>query len=719
MRRLSSHVVVASWCALSAIPTPLGYGIRAAEPASVRSPWTADDLWLTPASAPALGSAVGALADGNAALAHAAFGRAAGDPIIGGYARLYQGRAELALDRAPAAASSARQVLASAVSPTLREEALWLLADALERSDQWAEASKALQSLLALPSRNLAAAYLRLGRAAFKADETVVAVQAFTTLYYDLPRAPEARDAEDELKRHYHWPPATDTFARADRRAESLFAGRQYDRAKKAFEALLASAPEAERQRVKLRLAQCDLQLGRYGPARDALRAYLDTATERPDDAAYAMLGAVRGLGRGAEYVALTRQFVAAHPGSALAEAALNDLATYHILANQDAEAVAVFREILQKHPQGAFAERAVWKAGWAAFRGGDYQGAIALFDPAVDDFPRSDYRPSWLYWSARAHERLGHAGMARDGFQRTVSAYRNSYYGRQASAALAAMRPAAVAVRTSGPNDDGAEPAASPLLSIGVAPPPDNAPLIRALLAAELYDAAILEIRSAQAGNPSKLLDATLAYALHRKGELRPAIIAMRRAYPEFIADGGEALPADLLRVIYPLDYWELIRRHAAPRKLDPYLMAALIAQESTFQTGVRSHANAWGLMQILPSTGRRVAPVVGVRGFTTVKLTDPDVNIRIGMKYFQDLLARFGGDVAPALAAYNAGESRVVRWLAERPGLSPDEFIDDIPFPETQNYVKRIIGTAEDYRTLYGTFASGGSAIVRRSAR
>ena len=67
--------------------------------------------------------------------------------------------------------------------------------------------------------------------------------------------------------------------------------------------------------------------------------------------------------------------------------------------------------------------------------------------------------------------------------------------------------------------------------------------------------------------------------------------------------------------------------------------------------------------------------------------------------MAVFSDSLAKFGS-VAPALAAYNAGDSRVARWLAERPGLDHDEFIDDIPFPETQNYVKRILGTAEDYR-------------------
>jgi soluble lytic murein transglycosylase len=182
-----------------------------------------------------------------------------------------------------------------------------------------------------------------------------------------------------------------------------------------------------------------------------------------------------------------------------------------------------------------------------------------------------------------------------------------------------------------------------------------------------------------------------------------------MRRAYPQFMAAGGEALPQDILTVIFPVDHWDLIQRHAAQMKLDRYLVAALIAQESTFQADIKSAANAWGLMQILPATGRQYAQRLGIRPFSTNRLIDPDTNLRIGMTYFAELVARFG-DVAPALAAYNAGPSRAVRWLADRPGLAREEFIDDIPFPETQNYVKRILGTAEDYRRLY----SGEAAVA-----
>ena len=175
-----------------------------------------------------------------------------------------------------------------------------------------------------------------------------------------------------------------------------------------------------------------------------------------------------------------------------------------------------------------------------------------------------------------------------------------------------------------------------------------------------------------------------------------------MRRAYPQHLT-AGEQLPAEMLQVIYPLSYWDAIRRHSASQGLDPYIVAALIAQESTFDPGIKSVANAWGLMQLVPATGRRLARSVGIRNFTTESLTNPEINIRLGTLYFSRLVEQFGGTYY-ALASYNAGENRIVRWRAERPGLDEDEFIDDIPFPETQNYVKRILGTAEDYRLLYG---------------
>jgi soluble lytic murein transglycosylase len=237
----------------------------------------------------------------------------------------------------------------------------------------------------------------------------------------------------------------------------------------------------------------------------------------------------------------------------------------------------------------------------------------------------------------------------------------------------------------------------------------------MRELTSLGLYDDALREVQFAQRmwGDTAQL-QATQAWIRHQQGlglkaqekfnALRGAITTMRRAYPQFLAAGGEDLPADILRIIFPLDYWPLIEKYSKLHDLDPYLLAALMAQESTFTAEIRSSANARGLMQVMPSTGRRYARKMGIKSFTTASLSQPETNVRLGSQYFKDLVDQFGG-VHYALASYNAGESRVERWLDEAPGLPTDEFIDNIPFPETQNYVKRILGTAEDYRRLYGS--------------
>jgi soluble lytic murein transglycosylase len=229
------------------------------------------------------------------------------------------------------------------------------------------------------------------------------------------------------------------------------------------------------------------------------------------------------------------------------------------------------------------------------------------------------------------------------------------------------------------------------------------------------LYDDALREVQYAQrVWGDSPQLVATTAWIRHNRAlglhaqerfnDLRGAITLMRRAYPQFLAAGGEELPPEVLEIIFPLDYWPLITKYSEANGLDPYMMAALMAQESTFTAEIKSGANAYGLLQLLPSTGKRYAKRMGIRHFSTATLTQPETNIRIGMQYFRDLVDKFGGAYY-ALASYNAGDSRVAEWMANKRGLSQDEFIDDIPFPETQNYVKRILGTAEDYRRLYGS--------------
>jgi soluble lytic murein transglycosylase len=330
-------------------------------------------------------------------------------------------------------------------------------------------------------------------------------------------------------------------------------------------------------------------------------------------------------------------------------------------------------------------------EAGWRAYRDGRFTDALRYFDTGSAQFPRSDYRPSWLYWAGRAAQQAGEieTGIAR--LRLAATDYHNSYYGRLAVARLKDTRGATIT------------PTLQKLPASTAAIPTANR--IATLLSVGLNRQAMDELLYAQRmWGDSPRLQATIALTHQRLGNVRAGINAMKRAYPQYLAAGGETLPAEILQVIFPVDYWPLLQKYSKQRGLDPYVVAALVAQESNFDAAVRSHANAYGLMQVLPSTGRQYARRLGVRPFSTRRLTEAEVNVRLGTQIFADSIKKFGG-LHYALAAYNAGDSRVIRWRNEKPGMPQDEFIDDIPFPETQNYVKRILGTAEDYRYLYSS--------------
>jgi soluble lytic murein transglycosylase len=157
------------------------------------------------------------------------------------------------------------------------------------------------------------------------------------------------------------------------------------------------------------------------------------------------------------------------------------------------------------------------------------------------------------------------------------------------------------------------------------------------------------------------------------------------------------------LYLLAYPLGNPSLVNRYSQTSNLDPALLSALILEESRFQVQAVSPAGARGLMQVMPQTGRQIARELKVRPFSEDQLFDPAVNIHLGSWYFARMLEEFEGKVHLALAAYNAGPQAVRKWLAGGRSLAEDEFVENIPYLETRNYVIRVIGSAQVYRLLY----------------
>jgi soluble lytic murein transglycosylase len=150
------------------------------------------------------------------------------------------------------------------------------------------------------------------------------------------------------------------------------------------------------------------------------------------------------------------------------------------------------------------------------------------------------------------------------------------------------------------------------------------------------------------------------------------------------------------------PLSYQDIIRRQAAERRLDPALLAAVIYAETKFDARTSS-AGAEGLMQIEPQTAKYLAHISGGTRFAVSDLWNPAVNIAYGSYYLRVLLDQFHGSVPLALAAYNAGAANVQRWLAAAVARHSRLTVDAIPFPETRDYVQRVLDTQRDYRRAY----------------
>ena len=201
---------------------------------------------------------------------------------------------------------------------------------------------------------------------------------------------------------------------------------------------------------------------------------------------------------------------------------------------------------------------------------------------------------------------------------------------------------------------------------------------------------------------------------APRRRARRRPSAAVRRRRLGLAVGVGllvgtlAVVLIAPLFRhavreIALPLRHEDVIRQQASDKRLDASLIAAVIYAESRFRDQT-SPAGARGLMQITPETARYIARKSGGSAFELRDLATPQINIAYGSFYLRYLLDRYDGDEALAVAAYNAGEANVDRWRREA-GARGEEFhvAEDIPFPETREYVERVLDVRGEYRTTY----------------
>jgi soluble lytic murein transglycosylase len=414
-----------------------------------------------------------------------------------------------------------------------------------------------------------------------------------------------------------------------------------------------------------------------------------------------------RRLNRLDEMNATLEKLAQAYPQSHWRLEALVAVANYYVAHDQPDIAQPIYRTCFETFPSDSESAACHWKVAWSTYLRDPAQ-AESLLREHLTRYAASDQTSPALYYLGRIAESKSDWPTARAYYDAVSNAYPNYYY---AIVARERLETPSLLTATASPT------AAQFLSAIQIvnrhAPESfDPTPLTkqrieraRLLDTAGLDDLSEAELRfGAKVDGQPQVIAIELADLASQRDAPDQAIRYIKHYAPGYLSMSIDAAPDKFWRLAFPLPYRKSLEEYCRAQMLDPYLMAALIRQESEFNPNAVSRANARGLAQVLPSTGRQLSRKLGMPRFRTAMLFTPDTNLKLGTYYLRQLSDQLQGKWEATLASYNAGKSHVNTWLAAANYREPAEFVESIPFNETRAYVQSVLRNAEVYRKLYG---------------
>ncbi len=543
---------------------------------------------------------------------------------------------------------------------------------------------------------------LTLGRVYAATGQNGKAAEALANVYFNMPTSAEADAACSELRKLPLVP--LGTSAQLKTRAELLIKARRFSDAADAYRELLTETAAAERTTIALDLADALHRAGSDREAKAELTRLSELNSEQAAQKLYLLGQIAWDSSENDAFYHSVDELRETAPTSQWLEAALLSCANLHLVHHEYDQALDAFREMQQRFPTGARASYAHWKAAWLTLRQGRNEEAKKLFEEQIALYPTGNETSAALYWRARLAEEDNDPATARAFYKELIDRYRNYYYAELARERVVKL-PATADPPGEYPVLDHIPPLAHGDKVELEEAPADDLHLQKAKLLGNggLVDFAVRELQAA-AGEGGNWALAETAQLYTDTGHYDRAIEVMKHSVPSYFAVDFPTLPREYWEALFPRPYWPDLKKFSVANGLDPYLVASLIRQESEFNPLAVSRANAVGLMQLLPRTGKLVAHQEKLRHYNASELYTPTVNLELGTRYFRGMVDQFGGSFEYALAAYNAGTDRVDDWLAQGKYRDPQEFVESIPFTETREYVQAILRNASVYRQLYG---------------
>ncbi|MBI3652425.1 MAG: transglycosylase SLT domain-containing protein [Acidobacteria bacterium] len=540
------------------------------------------------------------------------------------------------------------------------------------------------------------------------------AMNLYRRIYYETPATTASVKAEERLtvlgasvKEH----PAS--FDEERQRADRLFEAQQFWAAAQAYDNLVKLYPEAERlddinfrRGVSLvnakQPAQAVLPLSRVGSRNTDMQA----------EAWFYQAQALRSSNRASEAAVLIDRLLSQFPKHRRTAEALNDFTNYLDKASRQGEAAARKRQLIALFPKSEFAAEASYELGAYAYQLKNYAEAARTLEQHLANYryPESKFLGEAGFIAAKCEEKLGNRARALALYAAVIERYPYGYHGLMASRRAAALRNAdrGLQAEAAKPGSELERMRRNLTFVEVVKETSDDADAVRVAKADEftllfIDDLAIKELNQALVKAPtSPRLNLRLAQVYAQKGEYFQASLILRRGYPDIYSYKDSDVPRQAWEIFFPLYHWDTIKQEARRYGIDPYFAAALIRQESVFNSTAVSRVGARGLMQLMPATGQLIAKQQGSGSITANDLFNPQLNIKLGMQYLAQMIGQLGRPEYAA-AGYNAGPGRAKAWVAARGALDMEDWIETIPFAETRGYVQGVLRFAANYRRFY----------------
>lgn len=517
-----------------------------------------------------------------------------------------------------------------------------------------------------------------------------------------------AKEAETKLT-SLGQPLAPQTAEEQLARADKLAAAKNPE-AVMAYSNLASSFSQAMTAAVQLRRLTAMAAVGRMTDAPIAFNAIPASAKEREEANRQFVLGYAKAK-MWPQARAAADAMKAAFPLGKLVPKTLIDAGLAARDGKNRTDEIYFLNTAVAAYPNAVEVAVAQFESAWSQHESGNFALSSQMFIEHLARYADKDNsnRGKAGYWSARDSERAGKIAEACALYEGVIYRYSANWYGHLAMGRMSTLKTNGQCRSTTPPNQT-VERAVANLKTVNVAPETAREnELARAEKSDELsiiglFDWAIDELNEARKTAPtSPKINLALARHYRWKGDNTSALIAMQKPYPDYAQMFPEEMGQEEWSFFYPLSNWAEIKRWSAARGLDKHQVAGFIRQETVFSASAASPAKAYGLMQLLLPTAQSVARKYGASAVprSPSELFQPDLNIELGTAYMKDQFAKFGR-VEYVAIAYNAGPGRVGPWRATLPA-EIDEFVEEIPFRETKQYVQGIIRNSAQYRRLY----------------